>query len=215
MSFSGEVFVLDDGGEVDLDLGNYERFLNVCLTSDNNITTGKIYNRVIVNERAGKYLGKTVQVIPHVTDAIKQWIEDVAQRPVDNSGIRPDVCIIEMGGTAGDIESMPFMHAMADYMHPVHRSRFMHVHVSLLIDLDSTGEVKTKALQQSIEKTRTYGLLPDMIVCRSVRPISMAIKDKVGQACRMMTDQVSVFIEYNTSLPLMVSFSIKEYTNYF
>lgn len=95
---SGEVFVLDDGGEVDLDLGNYERFLNVCLTSDNNITTGKIYDRIMRDERAGKYLGKTVQVVPHVTDAIKKWVDDVAQRPVDESGIRPDVVIVELGG---------------------------------------------------------------------------------------------------------------------
>uniref|UniRef100_A0AC34FE52 CTP synthase N-terminal domain-containing protein n=1 Tax=Panagrolaimus sp. ES5 TaxID=591445 RepID=A0AC34FE52_9BILA len=103
----GEVFVLDDGGEVDLDLGNYERFLNVCLTSDNNITTGKIYDRIMRDERAGKYLGKTVQVVPHVTDAIKKWVDDVAQRPVDESNVRPDVVIVELGGTCGDIESMP------------------------------------------------------------------------------------------------------------
>lgn len=108
----GEVFVLNDGGEVDLDLGNYERYLNVTLTRDNNITTGKIYREVIEKERRGDYLGKTVQIVPHLTDAIQDWIERVAALPVDESGESPDVCIVELGGTVGDIESAPFVEAL-------------------------------------------------------------------------------------------------------
>uniref|UniRef100_A0A7E4ZR54 CTP synthase n=1 Tax=Panagrellus redivivus TaxID=6233 RepID=A0A7E4ZR54_PANRE len=186
----GEVFVLDDGGEVDLDLGNYERFLNVCLTSDNNITTGKIYDRVIRAERAGKYLGKTVQVVPHVTGAIKKWIEDVAARPVDNTGLRPHVCIVELGGAVGDIELMAFMHALADLTRPETRHRFMHVHVSMLIDLESTGETKTKPVQHSVQTAAKHGLLPDLIVCRSDRPITDAVKTKIADACRVRLGQV-------------------------
>ena len=110
----GEVFVLDDGGEVDLDLGNYERFLDVTLTRENNITTGKIYSQVIARERQGDYLGKTVQVVPHITDAIQEWIERVACIPVKDN-ITPDVCIIEMGGVVGDIESAPFIEAMRQF----------------------------------------------------------------------------------------------------
>ncbi|KAG0313395.1 CTP synthase ura7, partial [Podila horticola] len=111
----GEVFVLNDGGEVDLDLGNYERYLDVTLTRSNNITTGKIYRDVIERERKGDYLGKTVQVVPHITDAIQDWVERVATIPVDDSGEEPDVCIIELGGTVGDIESAPFVEAMRQF----------------------------------------------------------------------------------------------------
>lgn len=106
----GEVYVLDDGGEVDLDLGNYERFLDISLCKDNNITTGKIYKQVIEKERRGDYLGKTVQVVPHITDAIQEWVEKVAQRPVKGEK-KPQVCVIELGGTIGDIEGMPFVEA--------------------------------------------------------------------------------------------------------
>lgn len=112
---AGEVFVLDDGGEADLDLGNYERYLDVTLSKDNNITTGKIYQQVIERERKGDYLGKTVQVIPHVTGAIQDWLERVAKISVDESGDEPDVCIVELGGTVGDIESMPFVEALRQF----------------------------------------------------------------------------------------------------
>ncbi|KAJ9673146.1 hypothetical protein PVL29_026431 [Vitis rotundifolia] len=115
----GEVFVLDDGGEVDLDLGNYERFLDIKLTRDNNITTGKIYQSVIDKERKGDYLGKTVQVVPHITDAIQEWIERVAIVPVDGKEGPADVCVIELGGTIGDIESMPFIEALGQFSYRV------------------------------------------------------------------------------------------------
>ena len=117
----GEVFVLDDGGEVDLDLGNYERFLDINLSKDNNLTTGKIYAKVIEAERRGDYLGKTVQVIPHITDAVQDWIEDVAARPADGSDETPDACIIELGGTVGDIESSPYVEALRQFQARSHR----------------------------------------------------------------------------------------------
>ena len=136
----GEVFVLDDGGEVDLDLGNYERFLDINLSKDNNLTTGKIYAKVIEAERRGDYLGKTVQVIPHITDAVQDWIEDVAARPADGSGETPDACIIELGGTVGDIESSPYVEALRQFQFRVGRENVTFVHVSLVPVLGPVGE---------------------------------------------------------------------------
>ena len=130
----GECFVLDDGGETDLDLGNYERFLDVILGSDSNLTTGKIYKRVIERERAGEYLGKTVQIIPHITSEIVERIHHVAQSPVDESGEAPDICMIELGGTIGDIESMPFVEALRQLQLSVGRQNFCLVHVSNPLD---------------------------------------------------------------------------------
>ncbi|EQB77138.1 CTP synthase 1 [Camelus ferus] len=128
----GEVFVLDDGGEVDLDLGNYERFLDIRLTKDNNLTTGKIYQYVINKERKGDYLGKTVQVVPHITDAIQEWVMRQALIPVDEDGLEPQVCVIELGGTVGDIESMPFIEAFRQFQFKVKRENFCNIHVSLV-----------------------------------------------------------------------------------
>ncbi|KAF3637546.1 CTP synthase 2 [Capsicum annuum] len=136
----GEVFVLDDGGEVDLDLGNYERFLDIKLTRDNNITTGKIYQSVLDKERKGDYLGKTVQVVPHITDAIQEWIERVAVIPVDGEDSPADVCVIELGGTIGDIESMPFIEALGQFSYRVGAGNFCLIHVSLVPVLNVVGE---------------------------------------------------------------------------
>ncbi|EXB95703.1 CTP synthase [Morus notabilis] len=136
----GEVFVLDDGGEVDLDLGNYERFLDVTLTRDNNITTGKIYQSVLEKERKGDYLGKTVQVVPHITDAIRNWIESVSAIPVDGKVGTADVCVIELGGTVGDIESMPFIEALRQLSFSVGPDNFCLIHVSLIPVLSVVGE---------------------------------------------------------------------------
>ncbi|KAF7120662.1 hypothetical protein RHSIM_Rhsim13G0137100 [Rhododendron simsii] len=136
----GEVFVLDDGGEVDLDLGNYERFLDIKLTRDNNITTGKIYQYVIDKERRGDYLGKTVQVVPHITDAIQEWIERAAMIPVDGKEGPADVCVIELGGTIGDIESMPFIEALGQFSYRVGEGNFCLIHVSLVPVLSVVGE---------------------------------------------------------------------------
>lgn len=128
----GEVYVLADGGEADLDLGNYERFLDVKLTRDNNITTGKVYQRVIEKERRGDYLGKTVQIIPHVTNEIQDWIERVANLPIDNKGTKADVCLVEVGGTVGDIESMVFLEAIRQLMKRAGRANAVLCHVSLV-----------------------------------------------------------------------------------
>ena len=157
----GEVFVLDDGGEVDLDLGNYERYLNITLTRENNITTGKIYQHVIERERRGDYLGRTVQVVPHLTDATQDWIERVARIPVDDTNEEPDVCIIELGGTVGDIESAPFIEAMRQLRRRAGKDNFLHIHVSLIPVVND--EQKTKPTQQAIRDVRSAGLNPDLV----------------------------------------------------
>jgi CTP synthase len=157
----GEVFVLDDGGEVDLDLGNYERYLNITLTRENNITTGKIYQHVIQKERRGDYLGRTVQVVPHLTDAIQDWIERVAKIPVDDTNETPDVCIIELGGTVGDIESAPFIEAMRQLRRRAGKDNFLQIHVSLVPVIQ--GEQKTKPTQAAIKDARSAGLSPDLV----------------------------------------------------
>ncbi|KAG6507611.1 hypothetical protein ZIOFF_032961 [Zingiber officinale] len=176
----GEVFVLDDGGEVDLDLGNYERFLDIKLTSDNNITTGKIFQHVINKERKGDYLGKTVQVVPHITDAIQEWIERVAMIPVDGREGPADVCVIELGGTigatifsrhnessildAGDIESMPFIEAMSQFSHRVGSGNFYLVHVSLVPVLNVVGEQEQKAHEALIKTLNLQGIVKEPLL---------------------------------------------------
>ena len=148
----GEVFVLDDGGEVDLDLGNYERFLDLNLGRDNNLTTGKVYSKVIEAERRGDYLGKTVQVIPHITDAVMDWIETVAHQCSDDSGLEPEVCIIELGGTVGDIESAPYVEALRQFQFRVGRNNVTFVHVSLVPVMGPVGEQKTKPTQHTVKE---------------------------------------------------------------
>jgi len=186
----GEVYVLDDGGEVDLDLGNYERFLDVTLQRDNNITTGKIYQHVIDRERKGDYLGKTVQVVPHITDAIQTWVEKVAQVPVVDCNETPEVCIIELGGTIGDIEGMPFIEAFRQFQFRVGRENFCSIHVSLVPQPRATGEHKTKPTQASVRELRGLGISPDMIVCRSEKPIDDSVKEKISLFCHVEPNKV-------------------------
>jgi len=181
----GEVFVLDDGGEVDLDLGNYERFLDIKLTRDNNITTGKIYQSVIDKERRGDYLGKTVQVVPHITDEIQDWIQRVAMNPVDDTEEPADVCVIELGGTIGDIESMPFIEALGQFSYRVGPGNFCLVHVSLVPVLNVVGEQKTKPTQHSVRGLRGLGLMPDILACRSTQPLEEHVKVKLAQFCHV------------------------------
>ncbi|XP_024041605.1 CTP synthase isoform X3 [Citrus clementina] len=164
----GEVFVLDDGGEVDLDLGNYERFLDVRLTKNNNITTGKIY-----------------QVVPHITDAIKNWIESVAVIPVDGKEGPADVCVIELGGTVGDIESMPFIEALRQLSFSVGPDNFCLIHVSLIPVLGVVGEQKTKPTQHSVRELRALGLTPHLLACRSAQPLLENTKEKLSQFCHV------------------------------
>lgn len=186
----GEVFVLDDGGEVDLDLGNYERFLNAKLHRDNNITTGKIYQHVISKERRGDYLGKTVQVVPHISDAIMEWVERVSKIPVDDSNVTPEVCIIELGGTIGDIEGMPFVEAFRQFQFKVKQENFCNIHVSLVPQPNATGEQKSKPTQHSVRALRGLGLSPDLIVCRSRNPMEDEVKEKVSNFCHVGPSQV-------------------------
>ncbi|THH12956.1 hypothetical protein EW146_g7206 [Bondarzewia mesenterica] len=186
----GEVYVLNDGGEVDLDLGNYERYLDVTLSRDNNITTGKIYQQVIERERRGDYLGRTVQIVPHITNAIQDWIERVSKIPVDETGEEPDVCIIELGGTVGDIESAPFVEAMRQFQFRVGHENFALIHVSLVPDMH--GEQKTKPTQTTVHALRGLGLLPDLIACRLIipQPLQNATKEKISMFCHVATEQV-------------------------
>lgn len=186
----GEVFVLDDGGEVDLDLGNYERFLDINLSKDNNLTTGKIYANVIEAERRGDYLGKTVQVIPHVTDAIQDWIEDVAARPADGSDRAPDACIIELGGTVGDIESAPYVEALRQFQFRVGRENVTFVHVSLVPVMGPVGEQKTKPTQHTVKELRGLGITPDILVCRSSAPLNEETRNKLAAFCHVQPNAV-------------------------
>lgn len=175
---------------MDLDLGNYERFLDVTLTRDNNITTGKIYREVIEKERRGDYLGKTVQVVPHITDAIQDWVERVAKIPVDDSNEAPDVCIVELGGTVGDIESAPFIEAMRQFQFRVGKENFFLIMVSLVPVVGSVGEQKTKPTQACIRDLRGLGLSPDLIACRSAKPLDEGIKSKISMFCHVEPSQV-------------------------
>ena len=186
----GEVFVLDDGGEVDLDLGNYERFLDINLSKDNNLTTGKIYSKVLEAERRGDYLGKTVQVIPHITDAVQNWIEDVAARPADGSEKTPDACIIELGGTVGDIESAPYVEALRQFQFRVGRENVTFVHVSLVPVMGPVGEQKTKPTQHTVKELRGLGITPDILVCRSSAPLNDETRNKLAAFCHVLPQAV-------------------------
>ncbi len=170
----GEVFVTDDGAETDLDLGHYERFIDENLTQLSNVTTGRIYQAVIAKERRGDYLGGTVQVIPHITNEIKERIGRVAR---DGD---PDVVIVEVGGTVGDIESLPFLEAIRQMRKDVGRANVLYVHVTLLPELAATGELKTKPTQHSVKELRGIGIQPDVIVLRSDHPVSDEIREKIA-----------------------------------
>jgi len=186
----GEVFVLDDGGEVDLDLGNYERFLDIALTRDNNITTGKVYDNVIQKERKGDYLGKTVQVIPHITNEIQDWIERVAHTPSDGNGKEPDACVIELGGTVGDIESAPFIEALRQFQFRVGSENICFVHVSLVPVMGPVGEQKTKPTQHTVKELRGLGIIPDILVCRSANPLEDETRAKLAAFCHVSQNAV-------------------------
>ncbi|CAB4254981.1 similar to Saccharomyces cerevisiae YBL039C URA7 Major CTP synthase isozyme (see also URA8) [Maudiozyma barnettii] len=200
----GECFVLNDGGETDLDLGNYERYLNVTLTRDHNITTGKIYSHVIAKERKGDYLGKTVQIVPHLTNAIQEWIERVSRIPVDDTGLEPDVCIIELGGTVGDIESAPFVEALRQFQFKVGKENFALIHVSLVPVIH--GEQKTKPTQAAIKDLRSLGLVPDMIACRCSEQLEQSTIDKIAMFCHVGSDQVVNVHDVNSTyhVPLLL-----------
>ncbi len=179
----GEVFVTDDGAETDLDIGHYERFLDIDLDQAANVTTGQIYSTVIARERRGEYLGDTVQVIPHITDEIKRRMRLQAQGPFDDANPRPDVIITEIGGTVGDIESQPFIESARQVRHELGRKNVFFVHVSLVPYMGASGEQKTKPTQHSVAALRSIGIQPDALVLRSDRPVSESNKRKIALMC--------------------------------
>ena len=180
----GEVYVTDDGVETDLDLGHYERFIHTDMTKDNNTTAGQIYETVIKRERKGDYLGKTVQVIPHITDEIKRRILKVGE-----SG-RHDVVFAEVGGTVGDIEGQPFLEAIRQFILDVGRENTMIIHLTLIPYLEHSGEMKTKPTQHSVMKLREIGLQPDMLLCRTDRPLENSDRDKIALFCSISPEMV-------------------------
>ena len=180
----GEVFVTDDGAETDLDLGHYERFIDINLSKNSNTTTGKIYQSVINKERRGDYLGGTVQVIPHITNAIKERVFMVGQQ--DNA----DIVITEIGGTVGDIESLPFLEAIRQVKKEVGKNDVLYIHVTLVPYISAAGELKTKPTQHSVKELRSIGISPDIIVCRSEKPISKEMREKMAMFCDVDPDAV-------------------------
>ena len=178
----GEVFVTDDGAETDLDLGHYERFTYAPLTQSNNVTSGRIYETIISRERRGDYLGKTVQVIPHVTNEIKANIEKVS------AGV--DVVLVEIGGTVGDIESLPFLEAIRQVRHEKGRENCIFVHVTLVPWIAAAGELKTKPTQHSVKELRAIGIQPDMLICRCEKPLIGDIKEKIALFCDVKAEAV-------------------------
>ncbi len=195
----GEVFVTDDGAETDLDLGHYERFIDESLSSSNNVTTGKIYSRVISKEREGRYLGATVQVIPHITSEIQQRVLSVADGR--------DIVICEIGGTVGDIEGLPFLEAIRQMVSRVGRENVLYCHVTLVPYIAAAGELKTKPTQHSVNELRRIGIQPDVIVCRSQYALGQELRDKIALFCNVAKDCVIVALDADTiyKVPLQLS----------
>ncbi len=180
----GEVYVLDDGAETDLDLGHYERFTNGNLTRDNNLTSGQVYEMVLEKERRGDYLGATVQVIPHVTDEIKHRIHRVADAQ------NPDVIITEIGGTIGDIEGLPFLEAMRQFALEMGKENVIFIHVTLVPFIRAAGELKTKPTQQSVARLQSLGIQPDIIICRTEQPLDAEMRRKISMFCNVPANAV-------------------------
>ncbi|MDX2271724.1 MAG: CTP synthase [Cyanobacteriota bacterium] len=180
----GEVFVTDDGAETDLDLGHYERFTDTSMSKLNNVTTGTIYQSVLNKERRGDYQGGTVQVIPHITNEIKERIHRVAKDTL------PDVVIVEVGGTVGDIESLPFLEAIRQFRKDVGRTNVMYIHVTLVPLIKAAGEMKTKPTQHSVKELRSIGIQPDMLVCRCEASLPAGLKDKIAEFCDVSVECV-------------------------
>jgi len=194
----GEVFVTDDGAETDLDLGHYERFTHARLGRKNNFTTGQVYESVITNERKGIYLGSTVQVIPHITDEIKRRIKALAEDV--------DVVIVEVGGTVGDIESLPFLEAIRQFQYDVGQEHCCYVHVTLVPYISAAGELKSKPTQHSVNKLQEIGIMPDILICRSDRPLPEELKKKTALFCNVKKESVISAMDVETvyKIPLVL-----------
>ena len=195
----GEVFVTDDGAETDLDLGHYERFTNISAKQSDNITTGKIYSDIIKKERKGKYLGKTVQVIPHVTDRIKEFIK--------NDITNEDFVICEIGGTVGDIESLPFVEAIRQFSNELGKNKTLFIHLTLVPYLKSSDEIKTKPTQHSVKELRSLGIQPDIVICRSQHSIPIDQRKKISLFCNVPIDNVIETVDVKTIYEAPISFS--------
>ncbi len=194
----GEVYVTDDGAETDLDLGHYERFTNISAKKSDNITTGKIYSDILKKERQGKYLGKTVQVIPHVTDRIKEFISgDITNE---------DFVICEIGGTVGDIESLPFLEAIRQFSNEVGRKKSMFIHLTLVPFLKSSDEIKTKPTQHSVKELRSLGIQPDIVICRSQKSIPLDQRKKISLFCNVSINNVIETVDVRTIYEAPLSF---------
>lgn len=194
----GEVFVTKDGAETDLDLGHYERFLDTSLTQNNNFTTGQVYKTVIENERKGKYLGKTIQVVPHIVNEIKERIF--------LAGEGKDILIVELGGTTGDIEGLPFLETIRQIKHELGKSRVMNIHVTLLPYIKAAGELKTKPTQHSVQELRRIGIAPHMLVLRAEVPVSTEIKRKIAYSCDVEENSVIVAEDASTIYKVPLNF---------
>ncbi|GAX86964.1 CTP synthase [Lebetimonas natsushimae] len=194
----GEVFVTEDGAETDLDIGNYERFLNKNLSKKNNFTTGQVYLSVIEKERRGDYLGKTVQIIPHITDEIKKRIKDVAKET--------DIVVVELGGTVGDIEGLPFLEAVRQLKQEVGKNNAMFVHVTLIPYIKAAGELKTKPTQHSVQELRRIGITPHILVCRSEKPLPKSLKEKLSNATDVDRDAVIEAVDAPTIYQVPLNF---------
>ena len=194
----GEVFVTKDGAETDLDLGHYERFLDTSLTQNNNFTTGLVYKTVIENERKGKYLGKTIQVVPHIVNEIKDRIV--------KAGENKDILIVELGGTTGDIEGLPFLETIRQMKHEFGKTQVMNIHVTLLPYIKAAGELKTKPTQHSVQELRRIGIAPHMLVLRAEVPVSTEIKRKIAYSCDVDEDSVIVAADAPTIYQVPLNF---------
>jgi CTP synthase len=194
----GEVYVTDDGAETDLDLGHYERFSGVSAKKSDNITTGKIYNDVLKKERKGEYLGKTVQVIPHITDRIKQFIK--------NDSSKEDFVICEIGGIVGDIESLPFVEAIRQFANDAGKRNALFIHLTLVPYLKASDEIKTKPTQHSVKELRSIGIQPDIIICRSERPIPLEHRKKISLFCNVDIKNVIETVDVKTIYEAPISF---------
>jgi CTP synthase len=197
----GEVFVTDDGSETDLDLGHYERFIDRSLNKDHNVTTGQIYNTVITRERRGDYLGATVQVIPHITEEIKKRI-----KKFEKAEDQPDVTIVEIGGTVGDIESLPFLEAIRQMGQEEGPGNTMFVHVTLVPYIRTAGEFKTKPTQHSVKELRAIGIQPNMLLCRSAKPLSDSLRQKISLFCSVPTRAVISAVDASTIYDVPLKF---------
>mgnify|MGYP001420122699 FL=1 len=195
----GEVYVTDDGAETDLDLGHYERFSGILAKKSDNITTGKIYSDVIKRERQGKYLGKTVQVIPHITNRIKEFIK--------NDITKEDFVICEIGGTVGDIESLPFLEAIRQFSNEIGRKKTLFIHLTLVPYMKASDEIKTKPTQHSVKELRSIGIQPDIIICRSERSIPLDQRKKISLFCNVAIEDVIETVDVKTIYEAPISFN--------